>query len=143
MKRTWVAVMVALISVTVANAAEGRFARTQESPAQTARTLLTQWKAHVTKGAKLNSAPRFAKARRATIVRIAERDARRFHYVLERVTVLRGRDGAPMVVVRVRRRPLVGFSRSFSTLWRRLDPLTRARTRLARVQVRGFLLRGD
>jgi hypothetical protein len=59
-------------------------------------------------------------------VRIVQRNAGRFHYVVERVSVVKGRDGAPLVVVRVRRRPLISFSKSFPALWRRLDPLTRS-----------------
>jgi hypothetical protein len=52
-----------------------------------------------------------------------QRNASRFHYTAKQVSVLKGHDGAPLVVVRVTRGPLVSFSKSFPALWRRLDPL--------------------
>jgi hypothetical protein len=124
MKRALAAVIAAIALLTAGNAAEGMFAA-EKTPSQTARSLLTQWTAYVTKGAKLNPTPRFARANRAIIARTVARNASRFRYVPRHAAVLRGRDGAPLVIVQVSRRHLADFSESFAALWRRLDPLTR------------------
>jgi hypothetical protein len=88
--------------------------------------MLTQWTRYVAKGAALDAKPRFPTARRAAIERVVQRSASRFHYTVKRVSVLKGHDGAPLVIVRVTRRPLVSFSKAFPTLWRGLDPLIRS-----------------
>ena len=124
MRRIWLAVLVALLFVAVGSTARATFDRTKQEASRTPRPMLKQWTAYVQKGAKLNPKPRFAKAQRSTIARIVRRNASQFHYVPLHVGVLRGRDGAPVVIVRVLDRPL-HFSRSFRALWRRLDPLTR------------------
>ena len=125
MRRVWPAVFAALVLAAVGSIAQATFGRTTHDRSRTARTLLKQWTAYVESGAKLNPKPHFAKARRTTIEQILERNAGRFGYTPRRVTVLPGRDGAPMIIVKVCGRPL-GFSRSFPTLWRRLDPLSQA-----------------
>ena len=121
---TRAALTVAILLVAPAGAAG--LARTQENPSQKPHALLAQWTSYVAKGARRNPVPRFATARRAAIERTVKRDASRFHYTAKRVSVLKGHDGAPLVVVRVTRRPLLSFSKSFPALWRDLDPLIRS-----------------
>ena len=122
---TRAALLIAVIFVACLSAGSG-LARTQEDPSQRANALLTQWTKYVARGAKLNPTPRFASARRVAIERIVQRNATRFHYTVQRVAIEKGRDGAPLVVVRVKHGPLVSFSKPFPQLWRALDPLIRS-----------------
>src|SRR5947207_14974324 len=110
MSRLAIAVFVALLSVAIGSTARATFERTKHEASRTSRPMLKQWTVYVQKGAKLNPKPRFARARRSTIARIVKRSASQFHYVPLHVGVLRGRDGAPVVIVRVLDRPL-RFSR--------------------------------
>ena len=123
MKRAAAIVAIAFVA---SGSAGSSLAQTHERPSQRAHTLRTQWTRYVTRGAALDPKPRFATARRAAIAGAVQRNASGFHYTVERVSVLKGHDGAPLVVVRVTRGPLVSFSKSFPRLWRRLDPVIRS-----------------
>jgi hypothetical protein len=124
MRRLGLAVLAALLSVVVGSTAQASFEQKRPQPQEMARTLLTQWTVYVRKGARLNPKPQFARARRTAISRVVERNASRFHYLPEGVTVLRGRDGAPLVIVKVDGH-LLAFSRSVRALVQRLDPFAR------------------
>jgi len=94
------------------------------SPESVARHLQRQFTSYVAEGARQDPGPRFARARRAIVLRLIERNSTRFHYRVKRVSVLPGRDGAPLVIVRAPG-SLIAFSRSVGALERILDPVSK------------------
>jgi hypothetical protein len=94
------------------------------SPTSVALHLQHQFISYVAAGAKQDPGPRFPRVRRANFLRALGRDGARFHYRVKRLNVIPGRDGAPLIVVRVPG-SLAAFSESVGALERRLDPRSR------------------
>lgn len=118
-----VAVVVVAIAAPAAVLGSGILHRSP-SPTSVALHLQRQFISYVAAGAKQDPGPRFPHVRRARFLRALEREGARFHYSVERLDVIRGRDGAPFIVLRVPG-SLKAFSESLGTLERRLDPVSR------------------
>jgi hypothetical protein len=95
----------------------------QPNPRSVARHLQQEFLAYVAGAAKEDPGPRFPHPHRKTILRQLERQSTRFRYRIRRVEVVRGRDGAPLIVLRATG-SLAKFSKSVGSLERILDPLS-------------------
>jgi hypothetical protein len=93
------------------------------SPEWIGQHLEGQFRSDVATAAEQDPEPQFEQASRASIASVLDANSASFGYSVERVEVLPGRDGAPLIVLRVRG-DLHTFARLLPTLERTVDPLS-------------------
>jgi hypothetical protein len=96
----------------------------QPNPRSVASRLQQEFLAYVVNAAREDPGPRFPHPRRRSLLRQLERNSTRFRYRIRHVEVVRGRDGAPLIVLRATG-SVATFSKSVGSLYRLLDPLSR------------------
>jgi len=136
-RRLVLAVAIAALAVPAAVLGSGLIS-SSPSPQWVGQHLQSQFVSNVAIAAEQDPGRRFARASRASIARVLARNRARFRYRVERLEVLPGRDGAPLIVLDVHG-GLKRFARSVRALEQIVDPTSND----GRMKYEAFFLEAD